>query len=356
MKRLLLAHSALAFIVLSACLPLGSQKPAPVTYYGADQGAGSAGVHSVLPGDTLYSISKRYGIAMRDIAAANDLHAPFDVETGQRLRLPPPQQYKVKGGDTIASVSKLFGVNSSEIVSLNRLQPPYRVASGQVLRLPTITRNNPAPSMPQYAAVQAPPSVVGEVLAPPVSRTPMDRAPQVTQPQQGQTRYVFEGQMPPQLLPAEAPVYTPPPVKVASAEARAKITAQTPKRSSAKFLRPVRGKVISTYGAKPGGLHNDGINIAAARGTPVQAAENGVVVYAGSDLKGSGNLVLVRHEGRWMTAYAHMDNITIRRGDTIRRGQAIGTVGTSGSVDQPQLHFEVRRGTEAINPQQYLEG
>ena len=146
-------------------------------------------------------------------------------------------------------------------------------------------------------------------------------------------------------------------IQVAKApEPKSKVTAQTPKRASGKFLRPVEGSIISTYGTKPNGQHNDGINISAPQGAPVKAAENGVVVYAGSELKGSGNLVLLRHEGRWMTAYAHMDNILIKRGDVIRRGQTIGTVGTTGSVDSPQLHFEVRRGTEAINPKQYMDG
>ena len=87
----------------------------------------------------------------------------------------------------------------------------------------------------------------------------------------------------------------------------------------------------------------------------LKAADNGVVVYAGSELKGSGNLILVRHDNRWMTAYAHLDKINIKRGDVIKRGQSIGTVGSTGSVDKPQLHFEVRRGTEAINPERYLE-
>ena len=134
-----------------------------------------------------------------------------------------------------------------------------------------------------------------------------------------------------------------------------KVRKRAPKRASSKFLRPVRGRVISNYGAKKSGLHNDGINIAAPRGTPVKVAENGVVVYAGNALKGSGNLVLVRHDDQWMTAYAHLGNIAVKKGQLLKRGVRIGKVGSTGSVSSPQLHFEVRRGTSAMNPVRYME-
>ncbi|HRC27652.1 MAG TPA: M23 family metallopeptidase, partial [Alphaproteobacteria bacterium] len=127
-----------------------------------------------------------------------------------------------------------------------------------------------------------------------------------------------------------------------------------PPRAGGAFSWPVRGRLLSAYGPKKGGLHNDGINIAAARGTPVKAAENGVVVYAGSGLQGYGNLVLIRHRDRWVTAYGHMDKVHVRKGDVLRRGQTIGTTGSTGSVDSPQLHFEIRRGTKAINPKPLL--
>ena len=112
--------------------------------------------------------------------------------------------------------------------------------------------------------------------------------------------------------------------------------------------------MISTYGPKSDGRHNDGINIKARQGAPVRAAENGVVVYSGNELQGYGNLVLIRHADRWLTAYGHMDSVVVTKGMTINRGQTIGTVGQTGSVDAPQLHFEVRRGTDALNPEPYL--
>jgi murein DD-endopeptidase MepM/ murein hydrolase activator NlpD len=121
------------------------------------------------------------------------------------------------------------------------------------------------------------------------------------------------------------------------------------------FQWPVQGHIVSDFGPKPGGLHNDGINIAAARGTPVQAAENGVVVYAGNELRGFGNLLLVRHADGWVTAYGHCDQLLVRRGQQVRRGQTIAKVGSTGNVRSPQLHFEVRRGTRPVNPNEFLE-
>jgi murein DD-endopeptidase MepM/ murein hydrolase activator NlpD len=116
----------------------------------------------------------------------------------------------------------------------------------------------------------------------------------------------------------------------------------------------VRGRILSTFGPKADGLHNDGINIAARAGAPVIAAENGVVVYAGNELRGFGNLLLVRHADGWITAYAHLDKMLVKKGQKVTRGQAIGTVGTSGGVSQPQLHFEIRRGTQAVDPAKFL--
>ncbi|GJL85279.1 MAG: hypothetical protein DHS20C02_10540 [Micavibrio sp.] len=336
MKRpIVTCSSILILFLLTACL--GAQSPAPVSHYGRSQGAGSAGIHTVVHGDTLWSISQRYNMAQRDIAVKNKLNAPFALIAGQRLWLPPPMEYKVRQGDTLYEVSRVFGVNTNEIARLNNLRSPYIMKPGQVLQMPSVTRKTIELEQEGYEVAttsRALPTgtVEREVLGAPGPTTKPGKAP-VKQAA---------------IDPAHKGTIKPKP--------KSKISKRTPKRSSGKFLHPVKGEVISRYGPKKSGLHNDGINIKAPRGTPVRAAENGVVVYAGSELKGSGNLVLVRHDGRWMSAYAHMDKTMIKRGDTIKRGQTIGTVGTSGSVSTPQLHFELRRGTEAINPDRYLEG
>ncbi|MCP5368477.1 MAG: M23 family metallopeptidase [Hyphomicrobiales bacterium] len=133
-------------------------------------------------------------------------------------------------------------------------------------------------------------------------------------------------------------------------EAR-RLPAPAPRRG---FIWPLQGQVISDFGTKARGLQNDGINIAAPRGTPVRVAENGVVAYAGNELRGFGNLLLVKHSDGWVTAYAHNDVLLVKRGQRVTRGQVISKVGKSGAVTEPQLHFELRRNNKAVDPTRYL--
>jgi murein DD-endopeptidase MepM/ murein hydrolase activator NlpD len=122
-----------------------------------------------------------------------------------------------------------------------------------------------------------------------------------------------------------------------------------------KLRWPVAGKVIAGFGPRPDGTHNDGVNLAAPMGTDVHAAESGVVAYAGDELKGYGNLVLIRHDNGWVTAYAHADELLVKRGDQIKRGQVIAKAGRSGQVDQPQVHFELRQGQKPVDPTPFME-
>src|SRR5437762_1670213 len=152
-------------------------------------------------------------------------------------------------------------------------------------------------------------------------------------------------------------------VRLASATTTpAELSAETPVKASEAtgalptFRWPVRGKVITSYGAKTNGKANDGINLAVPEGTPVKAAEDGVVAYSGNELKGYGNLVLVRHSNGYVTAYAHASEVLVKRGDTIKRGQIIAKSGQSGEVGSPQLHFEIRKGSTPVDPLQFLNG
>ncbi|MCK6418369.1 MAG: LysM peptidoglycan-binding domain-containing M23 family metallopeptidase [Alphaproteobacteria bacterium] len=319
-------------LLLTACLSLPFTKdkgPAPVAIYGAGEGAGSTGIHSVLPGENLYTIAKRYNLPLQDIALVNRLHAPFALPPGTRLKLPPPREYKAKAGDSLSSIARLFNASPSQLARLNRLSAPYAIKAGMVVRLPPPQKEAPPP--PPQTRLVAP--------AAPLSPPPTGAFDGVLD------RSLHSGQPATQLKSASPP---------ASA---AQIALQPiPPRVAGKFLQPVGGKIVSGYGPKAGGLFNDGINIAAPKGAPVRAAENGVVVFAGDGLKGFGNLVLVRHEDRWISAYGHLGRILVKRGQVLKRGESLGTVGTSGAVDTPQLHFELRRGTEPLNPVPYLHG
>jgi murein DD-endopeptidase MepM/ murein hydrolase activator NlpD len=125
--------------------------------------------------------------------------------------------------------------------------------------------------------------------------------------------------------------------------------------AEAKLRWPVKGRIISSFGPQSDGTQNDGVNVAVPLGTEVLAAETGVVAYAGSEVRGYGNLVLVRHDNGWVTAYAHNDQLLVQRGDRVRRGQVLGKAGKTGSVDQPQLHFEVRQGPKPVDPLPHME-
>lgn len=365
------------FLMLSACLGMGEQSPAPVSNYGVSSGAGSAGVHTVMASDSLYTVSRNYNLPMRDIVLMNNLKAPFKLKAGMRLKLPPPQEYQVKSGDTVHSVSLVFGVNPTEIVRLNDLRAPYSLRNGQVLRLPTITRKTQTIIRPLSAPVV---SVESEVLAPPHSS-----AVAVVEEKKDSksSRKTVEAEIDSDSEKNPAWAFDPPAKEVVQSKGvetevveeislpkkGGAVLAQNedksakplrminnvPRREASRFLRPVQGEIIDDFGAKKDGQHNDGINIKASKGTSVLAAENGVVVYTGNAIKGMGNLILLRHQDQWITSYAHLDDVSVSKGDVIRRGQAIGTVGSTGSVSKPQLHFEVRRGVESINPENYLE-
>jgi murein DD-endopeptidase MepM/ murein hydrolase activator NlpD len=123
-----------------------------------------------------------------------------------------------------------------------------------------------------------------------------------------------------------------------------------------KFRWPANGRVIAGYGPTTNGQQNDGINIALPENTPVKAAEDGVVAYAGNELKGYGNLVLVRHPNGYVTAYAHTKELLVKRGDQVKRGQVIARSGQTGNVNAPQLHFEIRKGASPLDPTRFLNG
>lgn len=227
--------------------------------------------------------------------------------------------YVVKDKDTVESVSQRYGVSQQVIIDRNNLKAPYTLRPGQNLALPGAKYVAPAdqPAPTQAAASSAPGGPVKrEELAAP-----------------GETKTATASGQPTPLSPP----------------AREVTVAATPPR----FEWPVNGKVVSTYGTA-GGQKNDGIDIAAAKGTPVKAAGNGSVVYAGNEVKGMGNLLLVSHDGGYITAYGNNDVLLVKKGDTIRKGQEIAKVGNSSGTGEPRLHFEVRRANKTIDPMTVL--
>ena len=358
--RLFALAAAVAALALAGCNQSGRPRPELGKPISPDAVAAAAAItptsalgitdYTVIPGDTVYVVANRFKVPVRDMIEANRLAPPYRLRPGQRLVVPARRIYVARAGDTIDGVSRLYGVDRSTLIRLNGIGEPYAIQDGQRLLLPapvepagaaapTAAAGGPAPVAavtavelpPPTLAPAAPPAGVPAAPAPPVPGAPGD--PPVAAPAEAET--------------AAAAEYT-------TAPAIPTAIPQPPALSGGKFLWPVNGKIVSRFGATDGGLHNDGLNIAAPQGTPVRAAENGVVAYAGNELRGFGNLLLIRHADGWMSAYAHNDALLVQRGDRVARGQTIARVGRTGNVATPQLHFELRRGAGPVDPLPHL--
>ncbi|MBM85004.1 MAG: peptidase M23 [Rhodospirillaceae bacterium] len=284
----------------------------------------TSGSVKVAPGDTVYSIARRYGVGMRDVISENGLEPPFILQIGQSLRLPPPRRYTVVPGDTFYAILWRFNLDMRTLARMNSLSPPYQLTAGQVLRMPA----RQVSAMPKQFKISPQKSSSSAVPTP-------EPRPTLT----GESRFDKPRDIGSSL----------------SGRTKGAEPPRPPKRAGNRFLWPVRGRIISNFGPRAGGLHNDGINIAAPKGSAILAADNGVVAYAGKGLKGFGNLLLIKHADGWTTAYAHVDRILIRRGEVVERGQTIATIGSSGGVLRPQLHFEIRKGARAVDPRGQLD-
>ncbi len=312
---------------------------------------------TVTPGETLETISRKYGVPVAAIMDANSITSPATVRPGQHLVIPrrrgpasalstsetriasnapavpagapvgPPRTalapaarvHVVAPGETLHSIARLYGKPVMVLAKANNIPPSTMLKIGDRITIPGA---GPA------VAAAAPPAAVaprGESNVGAVASADSPHSARLAAP------VAPEGQE----------------SAVKSAEAVG---------GPPSFRWPVRGRVIAGFGPKPNGLENDGINLAVPEGTPVKAAEDGVVAYAGNELKGYGNLVLVRHGNGFVTAYAHASEITVKRGDPVKRGQVIAKSGQTGNVTSPQLHFEIRKGSTPVDPSQYLSG
>ena len=299
--------------------------------------------------DTLDILAKRYHVAPAAILQANGYKGPRALSPGQQLIIPrqsvaaapapalappvskpvaavagPSSVHIVNRGDTLMSIARRNNIPAADLARANNLDTTAKLSLGMKLTVPG-TKNAAAPVAPvqQVAAVVAP---VAKPGTPGVQKESARLAQSTVNVEEKPA--------------AEAPAIKP-----------SEATGALPT-----FRWPVRGKVITTYGAKTNGKSNDGINLAVPEGTPVKAAEDGVVAYSGNELKGYGNLVLVRHSNGYVTAYAHASELMVKRGDTIKRGQIIAKSGQSGEVGSPQLHFEIRKGSSPVDPLQFLNG
>ena len=255
----------------------------------------------VRPGDSLASIGARYDVSTSTIAHMNDLGRQDKVRTGELLRIP--------------AASK----RTREAVFHDATTGPFRATHATVT-----TQTLPPPPPPPVSVAR------NDGFPPPQHRPRSHTNPPVS----------------------PAPIVPPP---VVQASVTPDPSQQMPvSYGDGHFVWPLTGRIISTFGSVGNGERNDGINIAAKMGEPIHAAAGGTVTYAGNELKGYGNLILIRHDDGYVTAYAHAQSIGVNRGDRVEKGQVIGLAGATGDVDSPQLHFEIRRGVEPVDPKPLL--
>ncbi len=329
-------------------------------------------------GDTLYSLSRKYNMTVADLAKINNLQEPYTLSIGQKLHIRQSsvvmqqskipnviseekvqeikaekiaktepikpnatkrvdvQEITVTKGDTLYSLSRKYEIPVNDLAVMNKLSAPFTLSVGQKIKAPKLDGV-------QTRSVVDVKDVKNATETKKITSTKSDvKAPEKTS---------VKTQTPSKSPTGEKKQPTQTKISSNPKQQLPKISA----RSGSKFAWPVRGKILSGYGAKNNGLFNDGINISASRGTDVKAAENGVIAYAGNEVKGMGNLIIIQHSDGWMTVYAHMDSMSVKRGTAVKVGQNIGKIGMTGKVDKPQLHFEIRKGTKAYNPISYLQ-
>lgn len=383
----------------TASLP--APKPlAPKTTAGGWSWEGGTAI-TAQSGDTAETLSKRYGVPTQAILQSNNLSDGNSIQPGQRIIIPAyrvggasspapaapqiqasaPQtapaykpvaaavagkaiSHKVSPGETLSGIAHKYHVPREDLAKANGLGVWDQVKVGQQLNIPGAKASASRPAQRADVADDEVPAA-----APVAKVTKSDKASKVADAAKDKAAKLAEAkakkaeelklaaQKPAkeQLAKAKDEAVA----KVAAVQPTADIEEKTGTAGSSGpsgFRWPVRGRVVSGYGAKSNGRENDGINMAVPEGTPVRAAEDGVVAYAGSELSSYGNLVLVRHSNGFVTAYAHNSELNVKRGDTVKRGQAIAKSGQSGDVNSPQVHFEIRKGSQAVDPVPHLTG
>lgn len=255
--------------------------------------------------DTLYALATRYQVTPQSVIEANGLQPPYNLRKGQALKLVPRRTHIVRPDDSVYVISQRYAVSQYQLAQLNNLAPPFELKNGQTLQLPNSLDFS-------VLDVGLPDGVSSTNIAQPTpTKTSVPAAPR--------KRFV-------------APSLA----------------------SSSGFTWPVQGEIITEFGPSQRGVHNDGVNIAASEGASVGAAAKGRVAFVGTNIKSFGKLVLVKHDAGIITAYAHLGDISVKEGEIVTAGQSIGTIGKSGRVDSPQLHFEIRKSRQPVDPRSLI--
>ena len=316
----------------------------------------------VQPKDHVDAIARDLQTTRKILVQANHLKEPYALKPGQHLKVPVAKAYEVQSGDTMAEVAKRFGVSLGELSDLNDLSSHARLHPGDMLALPdgfhdhgptriAATEVAERPTEPRLVAppvhrMSVPPTPTPTPTAGQSSAQAASGAPYVPSPEAlaaAQRLTTTRSYGPPSYTQGRPTVIQPPPASSApSPEPNPAAQLAVANAGRGRFIWPVRGEIISPFGVKGVGRRNDGIDIRAPEGMTVHAAAAGEVVYAGNQVPGFGNLVLVKHADGWVSAYAHLDSIAVAMRQSVVQGDTLGVVGSTGGVAEPQLHFEIR--------------
>ena len=277
--------------------------------------------YTVRPDDTLRAIGEMTGAGSEALALENDLTSPFTLRPGRQLRIPAGLYHRVSAGETGISIARAYGAEWGEIITINALADPYILRVGQRLRLPSDAR-----------AVPSGPVNVGARAA--AFTLDIDDIVTGSQPALAESSRPTAGNAAPRQ-----------PVTTALA---------APTAFTGRFAWPLNGPILARFGALAPGKVSDGINIAAAAGTPIRATADGVVAYAGDQISVYGGLILINHGGGWVSAYGHAARIDVQRGQAVRTGDVIGRAGATGQVQTSQLHFQLRKNRIPVDPMKQL--
>ena len=319
----ILVKFALLSIILASC----AQEPAKITYkghmyftkntfakkvkntpvkqvknsnYEKKNISDSANSIVIAKGDNIYSLARKHKITTRSLIEHNNLKPPYVIYPGEELAIPTQRKtHVVQSGENLTKISRLYDVSLKQLADVNNVSNNYKIKTGEILILPYDARvvNSISTNTKKlvYNKKSSRPIVVNNKIKKEISK---------------------------------------------------KIT----------FIWPVKsGAIIQKFGQKPNGTHNDGINIKGVLGSPVKSVAAGKVVYVGNGLRGYGNLIIIKHPNNWLTAYAHNNDIYVAKNQMVKQGEVISTLGSTGNVTTPQLHFVLRKGRTAVNPEQYLK-
>jgi LysM repeat protein len=322
---------------------------------------GAARTYRVRKGDTLEKVADKLDTDVARLKKDNHLKGS-SIRPGQVLKGPrtTSKAYVARSGDTLADIAGRFGVSTEKLRAANGLSRHAKIRAGKKIVLPAGHRDQGAIAAPARQPVRTPPVIryVPDTLpvAAPTAPSPSGDEPQPTAPADSATPAQPSAPRPYTPMPSTPRPYTPTPATprpyappagangppLAPTTAPPPTDAQISELGRGRFQWPVKGQILSDFGPKTPGQRNDGVNIQANTGDAVRAAAAGDVVYAGDQVPGFGNLVLIKHADGWVTAYGHLSKVEVKMQQKVTQGQEIGQAGTSGGVTESQVHFEVR--------------